>query len=127
VCIHRYTVAHLPIHCCHVTGTVPSRFIVVFVAVAIDYIKVFSVAADMKVCVYFSLLASYKIFRNVVNNNMMSGCIVALVMRHANRIFSAPYYIATCRLSASTVFFLTLSHKWHDCPKKTVLNVKCLF
>jgi hypothetical protein len=49
-------------------------------------------------------------------------------MRHANRIFSAPYCIATCGLSAFTVFFFsTLSHKWHDSRKKTILNVKCLF
>jgi hypothetical protein len=32
--------------------------------------------------------------------------ILALVIRHANRIFSAPYYIVICGQSDSTVFFL---------------------
>jgi len=29
----------------------------------------------------------------------MTVCILALVIRHANRIFSAPYYIVICGLS----------------------------
>jgi len=36
-------------------------------------------------------------------------CIVALVLWHANHIFSAPHYIVTCDLSGSTIFFHSIS------------------
>ena len=47
----------------------------------------------------------------------MCVCILELVTRHANRIFSAPYYIVFCRPSGSTIIS-TLSHKGHDFRKK---------
>jgi hypothetical protein len=34
----------------------------------------------------------------------MYVCIIALVIHHANHIFSAPYYIVICGLSGSTLF-----------------------
>jgi hypothetical protein len=39
----------------------------------------------------------------------MSVRILALVILHANRIFSAPYYIVICGLSGSTIFFHVIS------------------
>ena len=33
------------------------------------------------------------------------SCILALVLQHANHIFSVPYYIAICGLSGCTISF----------------------
>jgi len=35
--------------------------------------------------------------------------VLALVIRHANRIFSAPYYIVICGLSRYTTFYHIIS------------------
>ena len=40
-------------------------------------------------------------------------CVVTLVIQHANRISSAPYYISFFDLSGSGMFF-TSSHERHD-------------
>ena len=37
------------------------------------------------------------------------------------------YYIVTCGLSGSTIFFSTLSHKGHDFRGKKLLNIKRVF
>jgi len=50
--------------------------------------------------------------------------ILALIIRHENHIFSAPYYIVISGLSGCTIF-LTLSHKRHDFRKKKI--TKCVF
>jgi len=39
---------------------------------------------------------------------------VALVTRHANRIFSASYYIVICGLSSCIIFSPSLSHRLQD-------------
>jgi predicted DNA-binding transcriptional regulator AlpA len=52
----------------------------------------------------------------------MCVCILAFVIRHAMRIFSAQHYIVICGMSRSTVF-PALSHKRHDF-RKTALNTK---
>ena len=52
-------------------------------------------------------------------------CILAFVIRHANRISSAPYYIVICGLSRSTMFFphrLTLSKIFE---KKKITGKTC--
>ena len=43
-------------------------------------------------------------------------CVIALLIRHAKRVFSASYYtsIVVCGLTGCTVFFATLSHKMYD-------------
>jgi hypothetical protein len=43
-------------------------------------------------------------------------CILALVIGHANRVFSAPHYIVICGLFGSTIFF----HKQHNFRKKFI-------
>jgi hypothetical protein len=49
----------------------------------------------------------------------MRVCILALVIRLANGIFSASHYIVICGLSGATVSF-TLSHKRHDFRKNVI-------
>jgi len=56
----------------------------------------------------------------------MCFSILALVIRHANCIFSAPYYIVVCGMSSSTIFFFTLSHKL-DNFRKNVLKKNMYF
>jgi hypothetical protein len=132
VCVHCYIVAHLSAHCCHVTATVRSLLILVGEDVAVDYINVFSVAADMKKCFPFSLLASYKIFRTAVNNNVMSGCLYSCFSYAAwkSHLFCAILY---CHLRPACLYHIyspppsPTFHERHDSRKKTVLNVKCLF
>ena len=105
MCVHRYIVPHLRIHCCRVTATVRSLFIAVGVDVDVDYIKVFSVAADIKECVPFSLLASYKIIRTAVNSNMMSGCLYSCFSYAACRshLFCAILY---CHLWPVCLYYI---------------------
>jgi hypothetical protein len=52
-------------------------------------------------------------------------CILASVIRLANRTFSAPHCIVTVA-SPALPYVSTLSHKWNDLWKKKLLNVKCL-
>ena len=44
-------------------------------------------------------------------------CVLALVILHTNRIFSARHYGVSCGLLGSTEVF-TLSHKRHDFREK---------
>jgi hypothetical protein len=53
----------------------------------------------------------------------MSVCILALVIRHANRVFSAPYLLPMACLAVSC--FFTLSHTRHDFRGKNLLKIKC--
>ena len=56
----------------------------------------------------------------------MSVCILAIVIRHANRIFSAPYLMSVACLAVS--YFFTLSHIRHDFRgQKILLKIKCVF
>ena len=59
-----YIVARLRNHCCHGQATILYLFIPVGVDVAVNNIKVFSVAMEMQQCVTFALLLSYKIFHS---------------------------------------------------------------
>ena len=101
--------AHLRIHCCRVTATLRSLFIVVGLDVAVSYIKVFGFAAGMKERVLFTLLASYKIFHTAVNNNMTSGCLYSCFIYTACKsyLFCAIFYCHD--LSVSTIFFHIIS------------------
>jgi len=55
-------------------------------------------------------------------------CVIALLIRLANRFFSAPYYIVACGLTGCTVIFATLSHKRYDFRgRKKLLRIKCVF
>jgi hypothetical protein len=38
-------------------------------------------------------------------------CVVTLAIQHANRIFSAPYYIFFCDLSGCTMFFTSSNER----------------
>jgi hypothetical protein len=48
----------------------------------------------------------------------MSVCILTLVIRHANGMLSAPYYVVICDLSGSTTTFFALSEIRHDISDK---------
>jgi hypothetical protein len=62
-----YIVGRSPNHCCHENATF--FLLIVAVGVAVNNIKVFSVAMAMQQWVNFALLSSYKIFRVAFNNN----------------------------------------------------------
>ena len=51
-------------------------------------------------------------------------CIFALVICHANRIYSMPFYIVVCGLFSSAIFS-TLSHKRHDFRKTFIEHTMC--
>jgi hypothetical protein len=65
--------------------------------------------------------------QNIKNQIWLCVHLLALVIQHANRIFSAPYY---CILSSVACLampnFSTLSNKCHDFREKW-LNIKCVF
>jgi hypothetical protein len=44
----------------------------------------------------------------VISVTYSEGVFVALIIQHAMRMFSEPYYILTCGLPVSTLFFFTL-------------------
>jgi hypothetical protein len=52
-------------------------------------------------------------------------CILASVIQHAKRIFSAQHYIAICDLSGCTIFS-KLSHKRHDFRKTIIEHKMCI-
>jgi len=54
---------------CRGNATLPSLFIVFGIDVAVNNVKVFSVAMKMKHWVSFALLLSYQVFRTAVNSN----------------------------------------------------------
>ena len=49
---------------------------------------------------------------------LLCVCNLALIVRHANRIFSAPHYILICAQSGSTVYFHINSQKAQFSRKK---------
>lgn len=65
--LERYIVARSPNHCRHENATFLFLFIVA-VGVAVNDIKVFSVAMEMQQWVTFALFSSYKIFRVALAN-----------------------------------------------------------
>jgi hypothetical protein len=54
----------------------------------------------------------------------MRVCILALVIRRANRIFYAPRFVVVCGPSGSTIFFSKLSGTGFG---KEYLKIKCVF
>ena len=52
-------------------------------------------------------------------------CILALVIRHAMRIFTAPWFVSIVAFWALQCFFCTLSHKWHSFGGKTEWHIAC--
>jgi hypothetical protein len=59
--------AHSPNHCCHGNATTRSVFIFVDLYVAVNNIKVYSVAMEMQQWVPFALMPSCKVFLTAVN------------------------------------------------------------
>ena len=59
---------------------------------------------------------------------ILNVCVCScLTFRHANRIFSASYYVILCVLSACTTCFSTLSRKRLDFRGEKLLSIKCVF
>ena len=47
--------------------------------------------------------------QGVLNITSVCICVLAVVIRHANLIFSAPHYNITCDLFGCTIFFHVIS------------------
>jgi hypothetical protein len=90
-----------------------SVFVVVYVDVAVNNIKTFSISVEMQQQVPFAMLSRYKVF--VLLSTIVSmkyyECVrsFAFVIRQANRIFSASYYIVIRGVSGSTTCFHIIS------------------
>ena len=69
---------------------------------------------------YFVLL-----LKIITNRYWVCACILALVTRHANRIFLCRIIILSSVTCLTVPYFSTLSHKWQDFRQK--LKIKCDF
>jgi len=52
--------------------------------------------------------------------------ILAVVIRHANRVFYTQHYTVVCSLPSCFMFFLTLSHKRQDFRKNIIEHKTCI-
>jgi len=51
-------------------------------------------------------------------------CVLATVILHINRTFSAPHYILICSC-LDMLYFSTLSHKLHDLREEFIAYKRC--
>ena len=82
--------------------------LVLGVHVAVNNINVLIVVTEMQQWVPCALLTSHKIFHTSVTSIKVLP-ITALVARNARCVCYTPYYIVTCGLPLSTIFFHIIS------------------
>lgn len=64
----------------------------------------------------------------VINYKAISmNIVLALVIRHANRVFSTQHCAVVCSLPRCFMIFLTLSHKWQDFRKNVIERKTCIY
>jgi hypothetical protein len=107
VCAKLDAVVCLPKNVCHGNVTVPSVFIVCDLVVAVNNKRVRCCLGKKKNgwgTKYFVVLLI------IIRSITYYDCLYfALVVRNANRIFPASYYVVKCGLSGCTIFFHIIS------------------